>query len=195
MKKRNLINASLVLAMSFFPLMAYAQKSGQSAKLTVGNVKKTERVQLQSEAAKGALVGGVVGYHVTKSKKSSSRKWTNAMAGAAVGASAKRASEGDLSGILYTVETGQGSVVKVISDQTEIREGDCVVIEELRDTVNIRRIDSSGCDPKSAQAIKEIEDEFEEEASECLAAKELLLKAETDEEIELAVRKIKLLCN
>ena len=85
--------------------------------------------------------------------------------------------------------------VKVISDQTEIRQGDCVMIEEIRDTVNIRRMDGSACDPKSQQAMKEVESELQEEAIECIAAKELLLKAETDEEIELAVRKIKLLCS
>ena len=174
---------------------ALAQRSGQSAKLTTGKVVKTERIQLQSDAAKGALVGGVVGYHLTSKNKSSSRKWANAAAGAAVGGAAKRASEGDLTGILYTVDTGGGSMVKVVSDQTEIRQGDCVMIEEIRDTVNIRRMDGSACDPKSQQALKQVEAELQEEASECVAAKELLLKAETDEEIELAVRKVKLLCN
>lgn len=187
--------AVLFLAITLMAPAALAQRSGQSAKLTTGKVVKTERVQLQSDAAKGALVGGVVGYHLTSKNKSSSRKWTNAMAGAAVGSAAKRASEGDLTGTLYTVDTGGGSMVKVISDQTEIRQGDCVMIEEIRDTVNIRRMDSSACDPKSQTALKQVEEELQEEASECVAAKELLLKAETDEEIELAVRKIKLLCS
>jgi hypothetical protein len=180
----------VVLAPSLF-----AQRSGQSAKLTSGKVVKIERVQLQSDAAKGALVGGVVGYHLTSKNKSSSRKWANAAAGAAVAGAAKRASEGDLTGILYTVDTGGGSMVKVISDQTEIRQGDCVMIEEIKDTVNIRRMDGSACDPKRQAAMKEIDAELQEEASECVAAKELLLKAETDEEIELAVRKVKLLCS
>ena len=186
---------TLIVTIALMAPVALAQKSGQGAKLTTGKVVKTERVQLQSDAAKGALVGGVIGYHLTSNNKSSSRKWANAAAGAAVAGAAKRASEGDLTGILYTVDTGGGSMVKVISDQIEIREGDCVMIEEIKDTVNIRRMDGSACDPKSKTALKEVEPELQEEASECVAAKELLLRAETDEQIELAVRKIKLLCS
>jgi len=195
MRKNLTIIITFSLVMVLMTPAALAQKSGQSAKLTTGKVVKTERVQLQSDAAKGALVGGVIGYHLTSNNKSSSRKWANAAIGATVAGAAKRASEGDLTGILYTVDAGGGSMIKVISDQTEIREGDCVMIEEIKDTVNIRRMDGSACDPKSQQALKEVASELQEEATECVAAKELLLRAETDEEIELAVRKIKLLCN
>ena len=70
-------------AVIFAPSPAEAQKAGQSAKISVGVVTHTERVNMQSDAAKSAVVGGIIGYHTTSSKKSSSRKWRNAAIGAA----------------------------------------------------------------------------------------------------------------
>jgi len=53
-----LVGAALALA---GPTPASAQKAGQSAKITIGVVVQTERVQMQSEAAKSAVVGGIIG--------------------------------------------------------------------------------------------------------------------------------------
>ncbi len=93
MKRLSSAILGLLLAVATVTLMpspAQAQKAGQSTKISVGVVAKTERVDMQSDAAKSALVGGVIGYHTTSSKKSSSRKWRNAAIGAtALGATRK----------------------------------------------------------------------------------------------------------
>jgi hypothetical protein len=88
-------------------------------------------------------------------------------------------------------------MIQVVSDQTEIRQGDCVIIEEAKDQANVRRADSSACQPESAAAVAspEVQEEFQEEAAECLAAKEAMLAAETEEEFNLAQRKMDIFCN
>jgi hypothetical protein len=88
-------------------------------------------------------------------------------------------------------------MIQVVSDQTEVRVGDCVIIEEARDQANVRRADPAACQPESAQVIASpaVQEEFQEEAEECLAAKDELLSAETAEQFELAKRKMDIFCN
>jgi len=174
---------------------AQAQRSGQSAKISVGTVTATEHVDLRSTAGRSAIVGGVVGYHATSSSKSSSRKWRNAAIGSAAMAGAKRAGEGDLSGVMYTVALADGSQIQIISDQTQIVSGDCVTVEQVGDNANIRRADPALCEPETQAIMPDLQDELVEEAEECYAAKQELLAADSDEAAELATRKVRVLCN
>jgi len=178
--------------------VAEAQRSGQSASISVGVVSKVESIDLRSQAAPaGALVGGMLAYHTTSSSRSSTTKWGRAAAGAIAGGAIARAAEGDLSGKLYTVDLGSGRMMQVVSDQTEIHQGDCVVVEEVKGQANVRRVDPGTCAPESAQAIAspDVQEELLEEATECLSAKEALLAAETAEEFDLAKRKMDIFCN
>ena len=174
---------------------SHAQKAGQSARISVGTVVKTERVNLQSEAGRSAVVGGVIGYHATSSRKSKSRKRRNAALGAVAMGGARRAGEGDLTGTLYSVQLADGSLMKVVSDQSEIRQGDCVTVEEVQDNANVRRVDPVMCQPAAREVIVEVQPELQEEAQECYDAKQELLNAETDEAVDRAAMKIKILCN
>jgi outer membrane lipoprotein SlyB len=174
---------------------AFAQKSGQSATVRVGTVVSTERVNLQSDAAKTALLGGVIGYHATSNSKSKSRKRRNAALGAAALGGATRLGEGDLTGTLYVVKMQDGSEMRVVSDQNQVVPGDCVTVEQVKDNANIRRADPVLCEPETRQVMDDLEPELEEEAEECYAAKQEMLNAETDEQATLATRKISVLCN
>jgi hypothetical protein len=182
------------LLMALDPSAAMAQRKGASARISVGKVIAKERVRLQSNAAKGAIVGGILGYQ-TGSGKSSSKKWRNAAIGATATGGAVRAGEGDLSGMMYSVQLADGSIVKVVTDQTEIQQGDCVTVEQAGDSANVRRADPTMCDPASREAVEQLGHELEEEAVECLEAKEQMLQAETEEQLDLAIRKVKILCN
>jgi len=178
--------------------MAEAQKPGQNAKISIGVVSKVESIDLRSQdAPAGALVGGMLAYKSSGSSVSSSRKWGRAAAGAAAGAAIARAREGDLTGRLYTVDLGGGRIIQVVSDQTEIRQGDCVVVEEIQGQANVRRADSTACEPGSAPVLASpgVQEELQEEAAECLAAKQELLAAQTAEQFDLAQRKMKIFCN
>lgn len=95
-------------------------------------VESSKQVQFQSAAAGGALVGGIMGYNMNTNKSSSKQRRRTA-AGAAVGAAATRGAEGDLTGMEYTVKVTDGSIVKVVTDQTQIHKGDCVAVEQAGD--------------------------------------------------------------
>ena len=171
-----------------------AQKSGQSARITVGKVEQAQRVQLDSNAGKGALVGGALGWAATRNK-SSSKQALGALGGAAAGGAIANRSQGDRSGMQYVIRTGQGSAITVVTDQTQIRVGDCVVVEETSKGTNVRRSDPTMCEPESSQVIAELEEEMQEEAQECDMAKQELLSATTAELLDIAQRKMQILCN
>ena len=194
---RSFMIALVMIALLAVPAVE-AQRSGQSASISIGVVVKVEDINLQSQVAPaGALMGGMLAYKSTGSSRSSATKWGRAAAGAAAGGAIGRAAEGDLSGKVYTVDLGGGRMMQVVSDQREIRQGDCVVVEEVKGQANVRRADPTACQPESAAAIAspEVQEELQEEAAECLAAKDALLAAETDEQFQLAKRKMDIFCN
>ncbi len=174
---------------------ALAQRAGQMATIRYGTVVGMQTVDLNNaDALKGALVGGAFGAALTKSSKSSSRRRRNAAIGAVVGAAAGAANR--QKGRRYSVRTNDGTVLQIVTEQMEIRVDDCVIVEEAGGRANIRRTALSACDVAS-QAIMnapDIQAELQEEAAWCTAAKEELINAETDEQMEFAVRKIQILC-
>ncbi|MEJ2604727.1 MAG: hypothetical protein P8172_15845, partial [Gammaproteobacteria bacterium] len=99
-------------------------------------------------------------------------------------------------GRLYTVQTNEGTSIQIATEQTEIRVDDCVYVEEAGGTANIRRAPLAACQPESKAVIEEPEmvAEMREEATECAAAKQELVDADSEDAMERAVRKIQLLC-
>ena len=174
------------------PVMA--QKSGQSIQIQYGVVVASKYVQEKSNAGKGALIGGAIGLYAGKGK-SSGTKFRRTAAGAAVGGATASVAQGSRDAREYQVQTATGSIV-IISDQTEIQVDDCVIVENAGGkNANIRRVASTYCDPASAEVVADMQDEMIEEAEECLAAKDELSQAETDEAVDRALRKISILCD
>ena len=194
--KRLLLGAVVVAACVTVSVTgALAQRAGQMATIRYGTVVGMVTVDLKDgNAMKGALVGGAVGAAMTKSSKSSSKRRRNAAIGAVVG-SAVAASKRK-TGRRYSVRTSEGTVMQIVTEQTAILVGDCVIIEESGGRANIRRTALSACDVASQSLMNspEIKAELQEEAAECIAAKEGLVNAETDDQMEFAVRKIQILC-
>jgi len=170
-----------------------AQRVGQGSTIQFGTVRNVEQVQLQSDAAAGALVGGTIG--LLASPRGGSRAVRNSLVGAAAGGAVTAAAQGNRTGFSYTVELIDGSMTRIISDQREIRPGDCVAIERVGQTANIRREPSAFCVRGNAQAVQAISQDTQAAAGRCEAAKEELVMAATPEAIDLASRKIDLLCN
>jgi len=169
---------------------AVAQKSGQSATVTLGVVQSAERVTLQSTGGgKGAAVGGTLGY-ASGSSKSKSRR--NALIGGTAGAALS--SSGKSEGMQYAVKVGDGSIIVVVSDQTQIQIGDCVTVEQSGDRANIRRQDPLACEDNRVAAMPDVQAEMIDDADKCAAAKQELLDAKTTEELELATAKAHILC-
>jgi hypothetical protein len=194
MFKKSLMTAGLALGVAFGGDPALAQKAGQSAKISTGLVERVERVDLQSEAGKGALVGGTLGL-LSAGGKSTGKKVRNTLIGAAGGGAIASSAQGSRYGMAYTVRTGGGSAIRVITDQTEIRIGDCVVVEEAGGTANVRRVTSTMCDSASAKAREQVQESFQREAAECASAKQQLVDAASVDEIDLARRKVEILCS
>ena len=174
-----------------------AQRSGQSMSIQTGVVIAAQAINLQSAAGRGAVVGGVVGLAATSSNRSSSRRARNAAIGAGTGALISRRAQGSLDGMQYTIETGPGSQVVVVTDQTQIRVGDCVTVEQAGSgTANVRRVNDALCEAAFSDGIdEELNTYLQYEADMCLQAKERLMEAETDEAFETAMRRVKFLCD
>ncbi len=174
---------------------ALAQRAGQMATIRYGTVVGMQTVDLNDgNAAKGALVGGAFGAAMTKSSKSSSKRRRNAAIGAVVGTAV--AASKKKTGRRYSVRTNEGTVIQIVTEQTAILVGDCVIVEETGGRANIRRTAVSACDAASQALMNgaEIQAELQEEAAECSAAKDGLVNADTDEQMDFAVRKIQILC-
>ncbi len=176
---------------------ALAQRSGQSISVMHGVVVGAKATQEQSNAGRGALLGGTLGYATTSSSRSKSSRRKNTAMGAIAGAGVASAAQGDRSAKEYTVETASGMVV-ILSDQTQIAVGDCVVVENAgSNNANIRRVDRTYCEPESQELVasEEIQAEMLEEAQECVDAKAELSAAEDDAAFDLALRKMDIFCN
>ena len=189
--------ASLVIAgcLLLATQHSFAQRAGQSATVRTGTVTAMRSVDLNDgNAVKGMLVGGAFGAALTRSSKSSGRRDRNAALGAVLGGAA--AASKTRPGRVYTVTTNEGTAIQIATEQTEIRVDDCVFVEESGGTANIRRAPATACDPASQDVMQDaaIIEEMQEEASECAAAKQELVDADSDDAIDRAVRKVKLLC-
>jgi outer membrane lipoprotein SlyB len=177
--------------------IASAQRSGQSMTVQTGVVIAAQAVNLQSQAGRGAVVGGIVGYATTSSRHSSSRRVRNTAIGAGTGALISRRAQGSLNGMQYTVEIGPGTRITVVTDQTQVRVGDCVNVEQAGSgTANVRRVSEALCDAVfSNQVDEEMQAYMDRGADMCLQAKDRMMDAETDEAFETAMRRVKFLCD
>jgi hypothetical protein len=191
---RAVISAALTLAVLLPVAATAAGKSGSAVRVTTGTVERAERTRLDSNVGKGALIGGTVGL-LTASGQSGSKKARNAILGAGAGAVIAGATEGSREGMTYTVRTGSNESIRIVSDQTGIMVGDCVVVEEAGTTNNIRRVARETCDAASKPVLAQLQPQFQNDAAECAAAKDQLVSAVTAEAVDLAVRKVKILCN
>ena len=161
----------------------------QSISVRYGTVINVEQVALKSEAVKGAVVGGLFGAVIGH----------DALASAAIGAAAggllTRAAEGSNKANAYTVDMTDGAETKVVTESDNIRMGDCVAIEQ-GSSANIRLASSVHCEHAGHPALDHpaVAAKEQQEAGACHDAKQLALDAITDEEIDLAVKKVRALC-
>lgn len=184
----------LALAMLGGSSPVLAQRTGDSARISVGIVERAEQVPLKSNTGRNALIGGAVGWALARNKSGGTQA-AAALGGAAVGGGATAVAQGDNMAMQYTVRSTGGSLIQVITDQTEIRLGDCVLVEETGMNANIRRKDPALCQPANNQVMSQVQDELQEDASECDTAKQRLFAAKTPEEVEVARQVMEILCN
>jgi len=174
---------------------SWAQRAGESVSVQYGVVRGGREVDLQSSAVPtGALVGGTLGL-LSAGGKSTGKKVRNSLLGGIAGGAIASGSRGDTRGMVYEVDMGSGGATQVVTNQREIRTGDCVAVEKAGDTANLRRVSSAYCDKANSKAVSSVASEAREEAEECLTAKQQLVNAATTDELDLAQRKVGLLCD
>ena len=186
--------AGLALTLLGASTFALAQKTGDSTRVTVGVVEGKQRVDLKSNTGRNSLLGGALGWGLARNKSSSTQA-AAALGGAALGGGATKAAQGANTAIQYTVRTSGGSAIQVVTDQTEIIVGDCVIVEETSKGANVRRKDPAMCRAASNEVMSQVEPELKDDASQCGAAKQRLFEAKTTEEVEVAKQVMEILCN
>ena len=170
------------------------QRVGETTTVNFGVVRSAEQITLDSQAAQGALVGGTLGL-MRSGGSSRNRRVANGIFGAAIGGALTAAAEGSRKGMSYTVEMLDGSTTRIVTDQRELRMDDCVAIERVGQTANIRRVADGYCDVANRTAVNLVVGEVRSDALACESAKQELADATTNEEADLAIRKVELLCD
>ena len=162
---------------------------GYEVRIRYAQVEEIERVKLPSAAPAGAVVGGFTGLILSRDK-STGRQVASGIGGAALGGLATRALEGDRLGYSYRLRFADNSVSQFITEKGYLQRGDCVSVER-GEYANIRRVASVLCEggPSAAVDRSHVRD-----AQQCHAAKDQLLVATTEQEIEVASRKVAVIC-
>jgi outer membrane lipoprotein SlyB len=193
MKLHSIIATLITGATLVGSIEALAQRRGDNASITIGIVERAQQVQLDAQAGRGALLGGAAGWALARNQSSAGQA-LGAAAGAGLGAAASNRRRGG-TGMQYTVRTSQGSAISVVTDQTEVRVGDCVSVEQTGDVANIRRVDDALCQPVSPKVVEAATPALQAEAGRCEQAKERLFAATTPEEVEVARQVMDIMCN
>lgn len=162
---------------------------GVELRVRYAEITEVRRVQLPSAAPAGAMIGGFTGMVIGRNR-SPGRQIVTGLGGAAVGGLATRALEGDRRGYSYSLRFADGSTSRFITEKDYLQAGDCVSVERGQ-YANIRRVSNVLCEGQITQSIDQ---EHLRQAQQCHAAKDQLLEAADDEAIEIAARKIAILC-
>lgn len=162
--------------------------------ISYGKVQSVENIDLKSEAGKGAAIGGLWGLAAT-SRGNSRDMAGGAAVGALIGGLTTKIAEGSSQAWGYMIQKNDGSVVKVVSDNSHLVVGDCAVME-MGETTNIRRVSFEMCQSNLPTETRElIDDSHRDDANECNQAKQELLAADSDEQLERAKMKVEVLCH
>lgn len=142
-------------------------------------------------ASGGAVLGGLAGL-ATGSGRSRSNRALRTLGGAAVGSAAGRTMAQGTE-MVYTVDLIAGGTVRVVMDSGSFHRGDCVAVEQGGPSANLRRVSSEFC-LNNAAIPQQYRAAQQQEADRCAQAKQRLLDAQTEEEINSAAMVMNILC-
>ena len=151
--------------------------------VTYGRITAVNRVSQHSRGAQtsGTIVGGMIG-------AAASGNPVGTVGGALTGRKLGRMTSRRQS-FEYTLLLDGRSTIRMVTDEAGMRVGDCVALERGSFN-NLRLVDEDRCAPKMTPTPAALT-----EANACIKAKEQLLGADTDETIDRAERRVRLLCD
>jgi len=187
-------------ALAAVAVLGLAEAAHAQVRLQYGRITNVQATTVNDSTARtvGTVVGGGIGV-VSGSGQSASNRALRGVAGAAAGRGV-----GTLAGrsqaFEYTVLIDGSTTIRVVSDQAGKRVGDCVAVEQGQ-FANIRLVPDSRCAPRAQPApAREAPPpppeaaDVQQQAAACEQAKQQVLAAATDEEFNLAERRMRLLC-
>ncbi len=173
----------------------YATGSAEDTLIAVqyGEVSGIEQVPLKTDYAAGTLLGGGLGLLGAR-HRSTGTQVAATVVGALIGALVQNAAQGGGTANKYTVTLNDGRTVSIVSEHHDIDQGDCVSIEQGRHA-NIRRVASAMCGVEGGPtAYHTVHAATVKEARECHQVKEELLAARTEQQADVAYRKMRAFC-
>lgn len=195
---------SLLLSVCAFALVTFGTSASMAQSKTVsrsqlnqaftvkyGVVSDVRRTKVKSSAGKGALYGGLAS-GALRGKK---HRTKHAVEGAIAGAILTSILEGSRHVNEYTVDLMDGSTTKVIIEHTHIQRGDCVAVE-VGPSANVRRVSRSHCEHAQTPVMQTpvVVEKQQDEAADCHAVKQELIDASTEEELNIALKKVQIIC-
>jgi outer membrane lipoprotein SlyB len=157
---------------------------------TITGINQQER-DTSGGASGGAVLGGLVGL-ATGSGRSRSNRALRTLGGAAVGSAAGRTMAQGTE-MVYTVDLVNGGTVRVVMDSGSFHRGDCVAVEQGGPSANLRRVSHEFC-LNNAAVPQQYKAAQQSEADQCAQAKQRLLDAQTEAEINSAAMVMNILC-
>ena len=189
-----------VLTLAVAATLCAAGAAQAQSRVQYGRITNVQATTVTDSTARnvGTLVGGGIGV-VSGSGQSASNRALRGVAGAAAGRGV-----GTLAGrsqaFEYTVLVDGTTTIRIVSDQVGKRVGDCVAVEQGQ-FANIRLVPDSRCAPraqaapaKAAPPPAAAEPADVQQATACEQAKQQVLAAKSDEEFDIAERRMRLLC-
>jgi outer membrane lipoprotein SlyB len=160
-----------------------------------GRIVEAEHVARPSNAPAGAMLGGLIGLVASgHHPHHPAEALAGMIAGAFVGGVVTAAAESAMPAWMYTVTLLDGRTVRIVTEQPDLRPGDCVAVETARFT-NLRRVSGALCETAPSEPDDAaLSQRAQEDAARCSAAKEELLRARSRDEVDVAVRKVRVLC-
>jgi len=191
-------NVALLSALASAALVASFDVSAQ-VRVQYGRITNVQAATVtdSSSRAVGTLVGGGIGL-ATGSGQSGSNRALRGLGGAAAGRAVGNMA-GSSQAFEYTVLVDGTQTVRIVSDQAGKRIGDCVAVEQGQ-FANIRLVADSRCAPRAQPAPAKAAPPpppaaaDTQQATACEQAKTQVLAAKTDEEFNVAERRMRLLC-
>lgn len=157
-----------------------------------GTVENVQPVKMKANYAEGSIIGGALGL-LASSHYSTGSQVLGTAAGAGLGALVSKETAGTAN--QFTINLVNGTTVSVVTDQKDIDAGDCVSVEQ-GEHANIRRVSSSFCNtPASHPAYADMHAHVQRVSADCAVAKQQLLKATTEQETNIAYKKMQALCD
>ncbi len=186
MKNRSQAFLTFVVTGGLMGLIADGSLAQSAVTINYGTVESVATVTEDAKHAGGAVAGGLLVGLISGPR----HKGLKVAAGAAAGAAVQGAAT---SGTVqqYTISLVTGGQVLVSTEQDDIRVGDCVSVEQ-GDHTNIRRVGATFCD---GTHDSDPPDHHQQAASECDKAKSELSAADTDDAVDIAVKKVRVLCD